>query len=79
MLRNHSPMASAAIVFGIDKIALALALAVAKGFGLIDWSWWLIAAPVWAGWPLLWPLARLTEELLPLIQGPRRPVAGASS
>ncbi len=64
---NHQ-IAGAVILFGIDKVALALALGVAQVFGLVDWSWWLITAPVWAAWPLLWPLGRLTEEILCLIR-----------
>jgi len=64
---NHQ-IAGAVILFGIDKVALALALSAAQLFGLVDWSWWLITAPVWAAWPLLWPLGRLTEEILSLIR-----------
>lgn len=27
--------------------ALALVLVAAKMFGVIDWSWWLVLAPLW--------------------------------
>ena len=72
MPRQSAPMLGAFILFGVDKIVLTLALGAAKLIGLVDLSWWLLTAPVWAAWPLLWPLGRLTEELLSLV----RPLAG---
>lgn len=61
-----SARAAAFTLFGLDKAALTLALVTAKLWGLIDISWALATAPLWAGWLLLWPLGRLTGEVLSL-------------
>ncbi len=31
-------------------VATALALALLKVAGVVSWSWWMVAAPLWAPW-----------------------------